>query len=184
MAQCTAHNRDGRQCKSNAVTGYPVCRMHGAGSPHAGRPGGRPIVHGAYSKAVREQEIPTLEELRALGVGLESEVALARLQLHRALEWANEEGRQACDGKRCPHEVVDRRLDLVSKVAERCKKVADGVLVRIVDEAGVQRIVEVIERHVRDPETLRAIAEELETFGGHGHERDEKQECGPGARGR
>ena len=162
MAKCTAHSkRTGEPCRNNAVKGYRVCRMHGAGSPHKGRPGGRPIVHGAYSKAVREQEIPTLEELRALGVGLESEVALARLQLHRALEWV---GKQ-CDGKRCPQEVVDRRLDLVSKVAERCKRVADGIQVRIVDEAGVDRIVEVIERHVRDPQIMKAIATDLEMFG-------------------
>jgi len=168
MARCTAHNRDRTQCKSNAVTGYPVCRMHGAGSPHQGRPGGRPIVHGAYSKAVREGEVKTFEELRALGVSLTEELALARLQLSRALEWANEEGREACDGKRCPFGVVDSRLDLVAKVAERCKKVADGILVRVIDERGVQQIADAIQRYVRDPEALAAIMEELERQGGAG----------------
>lgn len=147
------------------MTGYPVCRMHGAGSPGKGRPGGRPIVHGAYSKAVREGEVTTFEELRALGVSLTEELALARLQLSRALEWANEEGREACDGKRCPFGVVDSRLDLVAKVAERCKKVADGILVRIVDEGAVERIVEVIQRNVSDPAALAAIADELEALG-------------------
>jgi hypothetical protein len=140
--------------------------MHGAGSPHKGRPGGRPIVHGAYSKAVREGEVTTFEELKALGVSLTEELALARLQLQRALEWANEEGRNACEGQQCPYAVVDRRLDLVAKVAERCKKVADGITVRIVDEAGVQRIVDVIRRHVKDPAVLESLAEELEASGG------------------
>ena len=166
MAQCTAHNRDGNPCKGKAVTGYPVCRMHGAGSPGKGRPGGRPCVHGAYSKAVREGEVKTFEELRALGVSLTEELALARLQLSRALAWANDEGREACDGKRCPFALVDSRLELVAKVAERCKKVADGILVRIVDEGAVAQIAEVIERQVKDPEALAAIAGELERLGG------------------
>ena len=166
MAQCTAHSkRTGERCKAPAVTGHPVCRMHGAGSPRKGRPGGRPPIHGAYSRVVREGEVKTFEELRALGVSLENELALARLQLSRAMEWANEEGRSTCEGKRCPFEVVDRRLDLVAKVAERCKKVADGILVRIVDEGAVQRIVDVIQRHVKDPETLAAIAAELDALG-------------------
>ena len=169
MAQCTAQSkRSGKRCKGQAVTGYGVCRMHGAGSPGKGRPGGRPCIHGAYSKAVREGEVTTFEELRALGVGLEHEVALARLQLSRGLEWANDEARTRCDGKFCPGEVIDRRLDLVAKVAERCKKVADGILVRIVDEGSVQRIADVINRHVRDPETLLAITDELGRLGGAG----------------
>lgn len=169
MAQCTARSkRSGERCKAPAVTGYPVCRMHGAGSPGKGRPGGRPPIHGGYSKAVREGEVKTFEELRALGVGLEQEVALARLQLSRALAWANEEGRARCQGKFCPGEVIDRRLDLVAKVAERCKKVADGILVRIVDEVAVQRIADVISRHVTDPEALAAITEELEHLGAAG----------------
>jgi len=171
MAQCTAQSkRSGERCKGQAVTGYGVCRMHGAGSPGKGRPGGRPPIHGAYSKAVREGEVTTFEELRALGVGLEQEVALARLQLSRALAWANPEGGllTPCDGKSCPGDVIDRRLDLVAKVAERCKKVADGILVRIVDEGSVQRIADVINRHVRDPETLLAITDELGRLGGAG----------------
>lgn len=165
MAQCTAHSRSGERCKANAVNGYPVCRMHGAGSPHKGRPGGRPPIHGAYSKAVREGEVKSFEELKALGVSLTEELALARLQLQRAMEWANEEGRSVCDRKACPQEVVDRRLDLVAKVAERCKKVADGITVRIVDEGAVERIAQVIECHVTDPSALSAIADELEALG-------------------
>jgi len=166
MPQCRAHARSGDRCKANAVEGYPVCRMHGAGSPHKGRPGGRPIIHGAYSKAVRAGEAKTWEELRALGVSLENEVALARLQLARALEWAKEGDRETCDGKRCPWQVVDSRLDLVAKVAERCKKVADGVVVRIVDEAAIGQVVAVIRRHITDPETLAKIAAELDQVGG------------------
>ena len=37
-------------CGNPAVTGFPVCRLHGAGNPKkTGRPGGRPPIHGRYS---------------------------------------------------------------------------------------------------------------------------------------
>ena len=169
MARCTAKSkRTGLPCKSNAVTGYKTCRMHGAGSPHKGRPGGRPPIHGAYSKAIPGQEIQTLEELRELGVGLESEVALARLQLNRAVEWSAKESKRLCSGKRCPQDLIDSRLDLVSKVAERCKRVADGILVRIVDEGAIGQVLDVIKRHVTDTELLGAIAADLEKIGTRG----------------
>ena len=41
--RCTAHARTGERCKNPAVTGWTVCRMHGAG-------GGRPPKSGRYSK--------------------------------------------------------------------------------------------------------------------------------------
>ena len=50
MPQCTAKSkRSGGRCKASAVTGYSVCRFHGAGSPNVGRPGGAPIITGRYS---------------------------------------------------------------------------------------------------------------------------------------
>lgn len=161
MAQCRAHTKDGQQCQETVVAGYPVCRLHGAGSPAQGRPGGRPIIHGAYSQAVKPEEAPTLERLRALGMSLEEEVAVARLQLIRALAWADAERPVRCDGKQCPYELVDSRLSLVSRVALRCQRVAEGVAAHVIEEAQVERLVEVIERHVTDPETRAAIAREL-----------------------
>ena len=74
-------------------------------------------------------------------------------------------GRAFCSGKRCPFALVDSRLDLVGKLAERAKKVSDGILVRIVDEGAVARIAGVIQRHVTDPMALTAIREELEQIG-------------------
>ena len=32
--QCTAHSRSGAQCRSRAITGATVCRMHGGAAPH------------------------------------------------------------------------------------------------------------------------------------------------------
>ncbi len=161
MPTCHAHNRDGTLCKAPAVAGYPVCRMHGAGSPHEGRPGGRPIVHGAYSKVVKREDIPTLKRLRALGVGLEEEVAVARLQLSRALAWADAERPVRCDGKQCPYELVDSRLSLVSRVALRCQRIAEAVEVRLSEEEEADRIVALINKYVPDGEARSAIAREL-----------------------
>lgn len=49
--QCTAKSKaSGQRCKRWAVTGYRVCQVHGAGSPHKGRPGGRPVTNGRWSK--------------------------------------------------------------------------------------------------------------------------------------
>lgn len=44
--KCHAHNRRGEPCGQWAVDGMRVCRMHGAG-------GGRPIIHGRYSKVLK-----------------------------------------------------------------------------------------------------------------------------------
>lgn len=44
MAQCTAKSKQsGERCKNHATPGFTVCRFHGAR-------GGRPIIHGRYSK--------------------------------------------------------------------------------------------------------------------------------------
>lgn len=45
--KCHAHNRRGEPCGQWAVDGARVCRMHGAG-------GGRPIIHGRYSKVLKK----------------------------------------------------------------------------------------------------------------------------------
>ncbi len=65
MPQCRAKSkRSGERCKNNAVTGYRVCRMHGAGSPKAGRPGGRPPTHGRYSMRLPAHLLKTYEQAR------------------------------------------------------------------------------------------------------------------------
>src|SRR5690606_19849988 len=52
--RCTAKAKgSGERCKNAAVNGFTVCRMHGAGSK--GKPGGRPIKHGRYSKHLPER---------------------------------------------------------------------------------------------------------------------------------
>jgi len=163
MPQCRAKAKStGERCRRAAVKGYPVCRVHGAGSPTQGRPGGRPPKHGAYARHLKPEELATLEELRELGTGLEQELALARLQLTRAADWAHKEGAERCEGKACPFALVDNRLELVSKVAERCSRIAEGLQIRVVDLDAVQRVFGVLQKHVKDRVVLRAILEEFE----------------------
>ncbi len=54
MERCKATSkRTGTQCQNAAVRGFTVCRFHGAGSKD--KPGGRPVIHGRYSKFLPER---------------------------------------------------------------------------------------------------------------------------------
>jgi hypothetical protein len=110
---------------------------------------------------VGEEELATLADIRRLGADLTEELALARLQLLRALERSGDETREACDGKRCPLGLVDRRLELVAKVAERCSRIAEGLEVRVVDAVAIDHVLTIIRKHLPNPDTLKALAEEL-----------------------
>lgn len=67
--KCGAHSkRTHEPCKQWAVPGSRVCVYHGAGKPKQGRPGGRPIKHGAYSvrfKMLAKEGAERLAELQA-----------------------------------------------------------------------------------------------------------------------
>src|SRR4051812_49433793 len=87
MSQCTATSKGtGEQCKNVAVHGYPVCRFHGAGSKD--KPGGRPIVHGRYSKFLPERlagrYADAISDQKLLE--LRDEVALMGVRLGELLE--------------------------------------------------------------------------------------------------
>lgn len=80
--------RTGKQCRAFAVAGYAVCRMHGAGSPKKGKPGGRPPGHGLYSaKLARDLAgaINALSQDPALLDGL-MDIARIRALTERAQE--------------------------------------------------------------------------------------------------
>jgi hypothetical protein len=54
--RCTARRRDGEQCRSNAIAGGNVCRMHGGGAPQVKRKAAERI------KEVRDLAIDRLKE--------------------------------------------------------------------------------------------------------------------------
>lgn len=63
--RCSAKSKStGKRCRSFAVTGYRVCRVHGAGSPKKGRKGGRPPEHGLYSEHLARDLGGVIDELR------------------------------------------------------------------------------------------------------------------------
>ena len=79
--QCTATAKStGEQCQNPAVTGWDVCRMHGAGTPKNGTSGGSPPKHGRYSAKRRESLQEKIQAYR-------EELALLRALLQ---EWLSE----------------------------------------------------------------------------------------------
>ncbi|MBN1461665.1 MAG: hypothetical protein JXA57_19205 [Armatimonadetes bacterium] len=165
--KCQATTKDGRPCGRNAVKGLTVCAAHAErpaltnNADHAEGDSPPSQEAGTYAPGVGEEELATLAEIRRLGADLTEELALARLQLLRALERSRDETREACDGKRCPLGLVDKRLELVAKVAERCSRIAEGLEVRVVDPAAIDHVLTIIRKHIPNPETLKALAEEL-----------------------
>lgn len=90
MAQCTAKSkRSGKQCKNNAVTGYAVCRMHGArgGAPKGSRNARK---HGLYSDALEPEEREVYETAKGDDT-LDDEIALLKTKIHRMLRIAPDE---------------------------------------------------------------------------------------------
>lgn len=160
--QCTATAKaTGQRCKRLAVDGYNVCQVHGAGSPHKGRPGGRPIVHGRYSKHLPERlagkfqdamRDPNLLDLR-------SEVALLDIRIGELVE--------ALGGDVPDHEswsaivgLLESRRKLVDSehkrmVAMQQTITAEKALVLLA------AVVDVIRRHVTDRETLASISHDI-----------------------
>ena len=94
MPKCHAKAKHtGNQCKNYAVTGYTVCRFHGAGSPKAGRPGGvNKKAIGRYSKylpqrlAVRYNEAKADTEL----LDMRDNIALLDVRIGELIESMND----------------------------------------------------------------------------------------------
>lgn len=63
--RCRAKSkRTGQQCRAWPVGGFAVCRVHGAGHPRKGKPGGRPPGHGLYSAKVAADLQGAMDGLR------------------------------------------------------------------------------------------------------------------------
>jgi len=89
MPQCTAKAKStGNQCKRSAVSNYPVCQVHGAGSPLQGRPGGRPRQSGRWStklpNRLKSRYIEFLNDPQLLD--MDSEIALVDTRLGEIVE--------------------------------------------------------------------------------------------------
>lgn len=172
--KCTATSRrTGARCGNAAVTGYDVCRMHGAGSPHKGRPGGRPVEHARYSRLQHERLGEMLAELEGDPdpLNIYPELAAARALfvdfvnrydawLTALLAW-HESFNEKENPK--PRQMLDlsdavRHLEAIARIAQREKKlrlenaISRDQLLRVMTE---QR--RVIETEVQDPETRKRV---------------------------
>jgi len=87
--RCTATAKStGERCQNPAVSGWDVCRLHGAGSPKEETTGGAPPTHGRYSAKRRESLQEKIEEYRDENPAeLWEELALLRALLQ---EWLSD----------------------------------------------------------------------------------------------
>ncbi len=160
MAQCTAKSkRTGERCRSNAVEGYTVCRMHGAGSPHAGRPGGAPIVTGRYS--IKRQELARKAQQFASDTtpgDLTGELVLMRALLQDYLDRFD-------DGTRLPFDDIERIFGMVEAIGRLVERIAKVLATTALTQVEVQRFEQAflaeLPKYVPDPakrvEFIKAI---------------------------
>ena len=134
MPRCRATvKRTGKQCARAARHGYAVCMMHGAGT--IARPGGRPIVHGYYSKFLTAEEAEDFAYFKD-NFSLDADLAFAAAKAYRAASQVSPEQ-------------LPGLLEVPSKIAVRRKQVLEGVTLKLdVDMAFLRRFVEKVLAYV------------------------------------
>ena len=146
VPQCHATAKKTRQqCRRRARAGYPVCIVHGAG--RGTKRGGRPIVHGRYSKFLTPEEAEDFETFKQ-HFDLTEDLAFAATKTYHAA------------GKVKP-EQLRSLLEVPSKIAERRKKILEGVTLKLdIDVAFLREFVAKVLTYVPDP----TAQDELLTF--------------------
>lgn len=92
--QCKAKSKQsGQRCKNWAIPGYKVCRMHGAGTPKKGKPGGRPPKNGKWSEKLPTNLLALYEEARSDPnlLALTEEIAVVDARLGEKMEGLGQE---------------------------------------------------------------------------------------------
>jgi hypothetical protein len=151
MAQCIAKSkRSGERCKANAVDGYTVCRMHGAGSPHKGRPGGAPITTGRYS--IKRQELARKAQEFANDTApgdLTGELVLMRALLQDYLDRFE-------DGTRLPFDDIGRIFGMVEAIGRLVERIAKILAATALTQNEVQQFKQAflaeLPKYVPDPD--------------------------------
>ena len=143
MAQCTAQaKRSGQRCLLPARPGYSVCRVHGAGKGR--KRGGRPIVHGRYSKFLQPEEVEDFESFKE-HFDLTEDLAFAATKIYHAA------------GKVEPAK-LPALLEVPSRIAERRKRVLEGVTLRLdIDAAFLKEFVQKVLSYVANPDDQAAL---------------------------
>src|SRR5262249_203575 len=120
-----------------ARTGFTVCEVHGAGK--GVHRGGRPPIHGYYSKFLTPAEAEDFALFRAQ-FSLDDDLAFAVTKVYHA-------------PRKVKPEQLPSLLEVPSKIAERRKRVLEGVTLKLdVDVAFLHGFVEKVMQHVTDPQ--------------------------------
>jgi hypothetical protein len=120
--RCTATAKSsGERCKNPAVTGWDVCRMHGAGSPKNETSGGAPPMHGRYSAKRRESLQEKIQEYREEDDPAElwEELALLRAVLQEWLGEVEEIDTETVDVILDLQNSIRRTLDTINRIKTR-----------------------------------------------------------------
>jgi hypothetical protein len=141
--QCTATaKRTGQRCQKRARTGYTVCEVHGAGK--GAKRGGRPPLHGYYSKFLTPAEAEDFAHFQA-HFSLDDDLAFAATKVYHAA------------GQVKPAQLPSL-LEVPSKLAERRKRVLEGVTLKLdLDVAFLRGFVAKVLGHVTDPEARQDL---------------------------
>lgn len=174
MAQCTAQSkRTGEQCRRHAVTGYSVCQVHGAGSPHQGRPGGAPPTTGRYSLAKQKALAAKVSQYLADPApgDLRAELALLRALLQTYLDRLNlDEMAQPNRADPVPIDDEGRELvgsqiaqvyEMVDSIAKLVERIARILATTALTQAELQLIqmafLHALPEYIPDPDQRRAF---------------------------
>lgn len=167
MARCIAKCKStGEQCKKNAVTGYSVCSVHGAGTHKRVANGtrkrpGHPIVTGTASKYFKDEVLQKIEDFKNDPdlEKLDFELAYLKSLLPR-IEDTDEENLPVGD----KIAMLEKILSSIFKNMEMREKIIESRRYSI----GVEKLKLLIKfmfasvkKHVDDPEVLRKIGVEL-----------------------
>jgi hypothetical protein len=154
--QCTATAKStGERCQNPAVTGWDVCRMHGAGTPKKDATGGAPVKHGRYAAKRRKSLQEKIEEFRdANTANLWEEVALVRGCLQEYLS----------ELETLDRDTLDVILDLVDEIRKALNTINQIQTRSALTAAEVDflqaRIAEILKSYV-PPEERRQALDEL-----------------------
>lgn len=134
MTRCSAKSkRTGERCKANAVNGFSVCRMHGAGSPNVGRPGGAPIITGRYS--IKRAELAAKAAIFANDStpgDLTGELILMRTLLQ---DYVDRFG----DKERLPFEDIERMFGMMEAIGRLVERIAKVLSTTALTQIEVER---------------------------------------------
>ena len=164
--QCKARRRTGKRCRSHAVRGRDVCRMHG-GAPGSGGDG-RPLIHGLYSKRVPKGWEQDYEDFKCNPDILCAipEIALAQTHLARHLANLKRTGEVTAEQIAIGMEHLDKVTRLKERESKRLSNewvVNEMIGRQVAEEVRVLR--ELLARYCDPAEAHRFLAEFVERCG-------------------